>query len=266
MTSLLPLSAVQPRLRVFAGPNGSGKSTVIEVVRAFRHEGRLIDLGYYINADDIASALRQGTFSFAAYNLNFAQEAFSAFAQISGLLSNAFTAADLASAYSADEQGNIKLLVPGSDERLAQLFARFLREELLRNGRRFSFETVFSHESNLDIMRRAAAAGYKVYLYFVATEAPVINQYRVALRVGKGGHYVDPSKVEQRYYRALELLSEAVPICHRTYFFDNSRDKAEDAALEALVAQVRNATGEQAFEPLVDRLPKWLETHYLDKQ
>lgn len=42
-----------PRLTVFAGPNGSGKSTVVEI---FRSSGEM-DLGTYINADDIAKSL-----------------------------------------------------------------------------------------------------------------------------------------------------------------------------------------------------------------
>lgn len=56
--------------------------------------------------------------------------------------------------------------------------------------RRFSFETVFSHPSNLEIMQEAVAQGYKVYLYYVSTEDPEINKYRVNLRVTQGGHSV----------------------------------------------------------------------------
>jgi predicted ABC-type ATPase len=45
------------RLRVFAGPNGSGKSTIIEDIRNTKVGGYNVDLGTYINADDIAQAL-----------------------------------------------------------------------------------------------------------------------------------------------------------------------------------------------------------------
>lgn len=41
------------RMRVFAGPNGSGKSTIIESVRKEVVGGFPVDLGEYINADDI---------------------------------------------------------------------------------------------------------------------------------------------------------------------------------------------------------------------
>ena len=46
------------RLRVFAGPNGSGKTTIIEEVRKAKVNGRAIDFGLYINADDIARSLK----------------------------------------------------------------------------------------------------------------------------------------------------------------------------------------------------------------
>jgi len=59
----------QLRLRVFAGPNGSGKSTVIKYVREYKSTGKLIDFGYYINADDIAASLRNKGLSFRDYDI-----------------------------------------------------------------------------------------------------------------------------------------------------------------------------------------------------
>src|SRR5690606_36638714 len=73
-----------------------------------------------------------------------------------------------------------------------------------------------------DMMRRAAEKGYKVYLYFVCTESPEINKYRVKLRVANGGHDVPEDKIESRYYRSLSLLYTAAQIAYQAYFFDNS--------------------------------------------
>jgi len=99
----------------------------------------------------------------------------------------------------------IHCLVESQRERLAQIIADFLRKKLLKERKRFSFETVFSHNSKLDIMRDAVTAGYKVYLYFVCTESPEINKFRVKARTKKGGHDVPVNKIETRYYRALDL-------------------------------------------------------------
>ena len=73
-------------------------------------------------------------------------------------------------------------------------------------------------------MREASEEGYKVYLYFVGTESPEINKYRVELRVKQQGHYVPPDKIESRYYRSLKLMYAASEIAYQAYFFDNSID------------------------------------------
>ena len=62
-------SSAQLRLRVFAGPNGSGKSTVVRSIREAKVDGKPIDFGIYINADDIALALKTDLFSFKPMKL-----------------------------------------------------------------------------------------------------------------------------------------------------------------------------------------------------
>jgi len=195
----------QLRLRVFAGPNGSGKSTVIKYVRNYKANGRLIDFGYYINADDIAASLRNKGVSFWDYDIFVTNKEFKNIALGSGLIGDQFDAAAFEESYSL-RKNTLKLRKKSADERLAQVVADFLRKKMLNEKRRFSFETVFSHPSKLDVMRQAAQEGYKVYLYFVSTESPVINKSRVAARKEKGGHDVPEDKIESRNYRSLDLL------------------------------------------------------------
>ncbi|MCF2487665.1 hypothetical protein [Dyadobacter sp. CY347] len=216
-------STPQLRLRVFAGPNGSGKSTVIKSVRETDVNKRKIDFGIYVNADDIAVSLQKGSFSFSDYGLQCSKLELVEFALSSGLLIAVFTVSDLERSFHI-ESNKIDLTVEKHSERLSQIIARFLREKLLEAKKRFSFETVFSHESNLDIMQRASEQGYKVYFYFVSTESPKINQYRVALRVRANGHDVPKDKIESRYYRSLQLAKQASDIAYQAFFFDNSID------------------------------------------
>jgi len=61
-------------------------------------------------------------------------------------------------------------------------------------------------------MKQAVEQGYKVYLYFVSTESPYINIFRVAARKAKGGHNVPEDKIISRYYRSLGLLADASQI------------------------------------------------------
>ncbi|UYQ93862.1 hypothetical protein MKQ68_01975 [Chitinophaga horti] len=65
-----------------------------------------------------------------------------------------------------------------------------MRRLLLAKGVTFSFETVMSHASKLQVFKDAKAAGYRTYLYFVGTVSVDININRVAEPVKKGGHPV----------------------------------------------------------------------------
>jgi predicted ABC-type ATPase len=251
----------QLRLRIFAGPNGSGKSTIIQSVRNQIINGRKIDLGIYINADDIAAKLLKHQFSFYSYKVKTTKKGILDFAKTSGLLSNEFNEAFLSANFNWKGQ---KLLLkdPAYYQQVAQLLARYLREYMLDQKRRFSFETVFSHESNLDIMRRAAAEGYKVYLYFVSTESPEINKYRVKFRVLQKGHDVPEDKIVSRYYRSLALLYDAAEIAYQCFFFDNS----EDEQPYKLVNHFKK-NGEEKNWDIKNRkkFTAWFKKYYWDK-
>lgn len=149
------------------------------------------------------------------------------------------------------------------DERLAQIIADYLRKKLLSENRKFSFETVFSHSSKLEIMQQARDAGYKVYLYFVSTEDPEINKYRVKkVRVAEGGHDVPEGKIENRYYRSLGYLYEAAQLTYQTYFFDNSRDGKGFH----LFAHFKSVKGSKKWGDINKSIvPRWFVKYYSQK-
>ena len=211
------------RLRIFAGPNGSGKSTIINAVKNHEEKGIPVDFGIYVNADDIALALRKDKFTFEKYKVKVDANEFEDVAIKTGLINKNFNAKTFAGTFTLTNNA-IRLANPVYDEHLAQIIADFLRKKLLLEKKKFSFETVFSHPSKLEIIEKAVANGYKVYLYFVSTESAEINKYRVKVRTLEGGHDVDPLKIESRYYRALDLMYSASQLVYQAYFFDNSRD------------------------------------------
>lgn len=96
------------------------------------------------------------------------------------------------------------------------------REELV--GRRVSFatETVFSHHSKLELVERARAAGYIVYLHVVVVPVELALA-RVADRVTRGGHGVPVDKVRHRYGRLWSIVAPAVAASDRATVYDNSR-------------------------------------------
>lgn len=204
-----------PRLRIFAGPNGSGKSTLLVDLR-----GRF-SLGVYVNADDIEHTLREkGFLHFSDFNLVVTQQ------QLLDFFATGRTALSRSAADGAllRVERNVLVLQPGAtaDSYLAAGLADFLRHELLAAKQSFTFETVMSHPSKLDLLRLATERGYRTYLYFIATETPAVNVGRVQNRVSKGGHPVPTDKIVSRYQKTLQLLPEAIQIVDRAYLFDNS--------------------------------------------
>jgi len=251
----------QLRLRVFAGPNGSGKSTVINYVRNVKVNGKAIDFGYYINADDIAQQLRLGDFTFHPFRIRVSNKDFQETTLASGLINEDFTEHQFISSYTL-RSNKIRLKSVKADERLAQIIADFLRKKLLRQKRKFSFETVFSHQSKLDIMREAIADGYKVYLYFVSTESPEINKFRVEARKMQNGHDVPPDKIVSRYYRSLDFLYDACQEAYQVFFFDNSLE-GQDSVMFAHFKKEKNKKKWDLLDE--KKVPIWFRKYYSDK-
>ena len=249
-------------MRVFAGPNGSGKSTIIDGLRKIKVKGKPIDFGIYINADEIAEALRVNNFSFNTYSVATNSHQFKRIAVNSGLVGiSGFNLTNFNSSFRFS--GNHLILIKKKhDERMAQIIADFLRKKLLEERKKFSFETVFSHESKLDIMRKAVLAGYKVYLYFVSTETPEINKDRVKTRKLQGGHDVDSDTIERRYYRSLNLLYNASQMAYQSFFFDNSKDGKDSK----MFAHFKNIKGTKIWDKIIPKdIPGWFITHYILK-
>ncbi|OZI05347.1 hypothetical protein BWI93_25910 [Siphonobacter sp. BAB-5385] len=218
-----------------------------------------------MNADDIAAALRRKVLSLSDYEITTSLEEIHSIALESGLLNEESLQEQFKASFTF-ENNHLKLVDPSFDERLAQILADFLRKKLLAEKKKFSFETVFSHESKLDIMRKAAEQGYKVYLYFVSTEDYQINQFRVENRVKQGGHDVPVDKIKSRYDRSLGLLHEAAQLTYQTFFFDNSVDRDTDSFEPFLSFKVEN--GRKVWsnsDPDPNNLPLWFIKYYLNQ-
>jgi predicted ABC-type ATPase len=248
---------------VFAGPNGSGKSTIIQAVRQTTVDGRTLDFGIYVNADEIAVRLASGDFSFRPYrvgDVTFAQ--LEQFGRESGLFRGGFDEAALNEAIGL--HGNaVTMHEPEWKEVVAQLFSNFVIDSLLKSGKKCSMETVFSHEGKVALMQQAKALGYKVYLYFVATERPSINIARVRSRVAAGGHNVPEDRIRDRYLRSLGLMYAAAQEAYQAYFFDNSGLPGE----HQLVAHFKMIGSGKEWDPVEpDKLPDWFIQHYFEKQ
>jgi predicted ABC-type ATPase len=96
------------------------------------------------------------------------------------------------------------------------------RSRLLGARTSFVTETVFSHPSKVELVRRAAAYGYLVNLHVILVPVE-LSVARVSERVRRGGHAVPGDKIRQRHARVWALVARAVDDADRTVFYDNSR-------------------------------------------
>ncbi len=240
----------QKRLRIFAGPNGSGKSTIIKIVRELG-----VDLGVYINADDIKNEfLKNGYIDFDLFGLSINDFDFK-----SEVINSGFYDAEIREkAVSTLELELNKLRCNDTNfyDFVSTFTADFIRTKLLDKGIKFTFETVMSHPSKLDFIKRASECGYKVYMYFVSLEDPELNKERVKARVRLNGHDVPEDKIVSRYYRTMDLLYDAIKAVDEAYFFDNSGSRS--------VFFAKYAKSEIIFED-IENVPRWFYTYILDK-
>jgi predicted ABC-type ATPase len=242
------MSAVQPRLRMFAGPNGSGKSTLKDELDAAW-------LGVYVNADDIEADIRaHGFASLAPYGITTTQEALQAFFADSAFLRQQGLGTEAQKIRLVE--GRVVFDGVAVNSYFASVLVDFIRQDLLRRKESFTFETVMSARAKVDFFCRAREQGFRTYLYYVATEDPEINISRVAHRVAMGKHDVPRDKIIERYHRSLSLLADAVTCADRAYVFDNSDSD------RVWVAEVTDGV---ELELKTDLVPYWVKTALLDK-
>ena len=237
--------AAQPRLRVLAGPNGSGKSTI-------KDELKPEWIGVFVNADEIERGLRETSGTLDLKALGITGEPADALGRMQARLRRSTFAQSLglhALVGSMTIDAALHLRVPEPyNSYLASVLADAIRRELLDGGQTFTFETVMSSQDKVDFMKEARKRGYRVYLYFVATDDPEINLDRVRRRVKQGGHPVPAKKVRERYVRSIRLMTEACGVAHRAYVFDNSGSKHK------LLVQVVDG---HSMELDAATLPRW---------
>jgi len=125
----------------------------------------------------------------------------------------------------------------------AAKIATAARAALLDARLDFCTETVFSHESKIDLVRTAVAADYDVVFHVVMIPL-ALSGPRVITRVAAGGHDVPADKLATRYERLWPHVATAVQHCYRAVFYDNSSDHGPTE-----VASYRYG--------LADYLPRW---------
>ncbi|GAB2778162.1 zeta toxin family protein [Rhabdobacter roseus] len=237
------------RLRLFAGPNGSGKSTIKSVIPPNL-------LGYYLNPDEIEKEVQnRGFYDLRELNLTITREEIISFFEKHPLL-NRTEEAHLIDNITLVEGNLINFGDVSFNAYLSAILTDFLRQQFILLKQSFTFESVMSSPDKLRTLAQARACGFRTYLYYVATEDPLINLSRIRHRVRMGGHAVPEEKVIERYYRSLDLLLDAIRLSNRAYIFDNSGDS------KVWIAEVAESS---SLELKTDQVPAWVKRYILDK-
>jgi predicted ABC-type ATPase len=227
-------------MRVFAGPNGSGKSTIKDIL-----PNEL--LGHYLNPDELEKDLRVKPYlDLNSFQIDLHLQSFQDFLLNSTLVKKLDILSTVQKAGLSENILDISQVPVNAY--LASILVDLLRNQLIQTGQSFTFETVMSSADKLEVLRKAKAAGFRNYLYYIATEDPIINVSRVKYRVKTGGHSVPEDKIISRYHRSLDLLFDAIQLTERAYLFDNS------GTSRVWVAEV---TGGKQIELKTDRIPNW---------
>ena len=156
---------------MFAGPNGSGKSTLKSYLSPAL-------IGVYLNPDDLEREIvRHGFLDFSAYDVTTTADEVLRFFNGSAFLKEAGLGEAANKLQFVD--GRLKFERVEVNSYFASVAVEFLRQKLLAQKETFTFETVMSHPGKVELLAQAQAAGYRTYLYFVATDDPAINISRV---------------------------------------------------------------------------------------
>jgi predicted ABC-type ATPase len=147
----------------------------------------------------------------------------------------------------------------------AQRAADLLRQEHIEAKQSFSFETVMSHPSKLEVLDLARKAGFFVQVFFVGIEDPQTNIERVALRVAQGGHDVPLEKIVSRWGRSMELAAEAILRADQAFVFDNSDTELSGNAPRLVLRWKHDRIKNERWWGETPPTPDWV-TRYISKR
>jgi len=144
-----PVSADTPRMRMFAGPNGPGKSRLKSVLPPPL-------LGVFIGPDDSEQEIRRdGFLDFSRYQVSTSAAEVVPFFTGSEFLKSAGLAA---AAERLTFAGNrLDFAGVAVDSYFASVAADLIRQKLLAQHVTFTFESVMSHRSKVDLFRRTVS-------------------------------------------------------------------------------------------------------------
>jgi len=113
-------------------------------------------------------------------------------------------------------------------------------------------ETVLSTDKYRRLVDHAHAHGFAVRLIYVFLRSADLNVERVRIRVSKGGHDVEESRIRDRRRRSFEQLGWFLGASDRVDIFDNS-------GAEPSLVFVKTGDDAQVYGPLIPEVAGAIE-------
>ena len=111
--------------------------------------------------------------------------------------------------------------------------------DLLDQNKSFAFETTLSTKSYKNKIKLAQSKGYRVVLLFFWLQNVSLAKQRVAIRVEEGGHNIDDTIIERRYFGGIKNLFDIyIPLVDDVMIFDNSEGNYELVAEKGLYNEI----------------------------
>jgi predicted ABC-type ATPase len=88
----------------------------------------------------------------------------------------------------------------------------------------YAFETTLGGNTISALLKRAAASGIEVRIWYVGLDSPDLHVVRVRARAARGGHDVPEERIRERYARSLLNLLRLMPRLTELRLYDNSRE------------------------------------------
>lgn len=106
---------------------------------------------------------------------------------------------------------------------------RKMLERRIHEKKSYAFETTLGGHTIAALLHRAADAGFRIRMWFLALESADLHVERVRARTAAGGHDIDEELICERYVRSRHNLVVLLPRLAALKVYDNSTTVAASA-------------------------------------
>lgn len=118
----------------------------------------------------------------------------------------------------------------------------------------YAFETTLGGSSIFQSLMRAISLEREVCVFFVGLDSPELHIERVKNRALHGGHYIDETKIRERWETSRANMVELITVCHSVNVFDNSRPLKDGRAQTRVLFKMKQGV---FVQPPAPDMPTW---------